>query len=116
MSNIRELNFDEIAIVSGGESMMSAANRGDHIGHQASTNYGGQANGFQSNVSAGLTGANMYNDVTSPCGASIIGGMTSIAGSALSGNAASIGLSAIGAATSIASTCNFNSSSNTPFR
>lgn len=116
MANIRELSLDEIALVSGGESMMSAANRGYNIGRKGSTNYGGQANGFQSNISAGLTGANMYNDVLSPCGAAIIGGITSVAGAALTGNAAAIGLAALGSSASIASTCSNNSRSGPPFR
>ncbi|MCS5452280.1 hypothetical protein ACJVQT_20220 [Enterobacter huaxiensis] len=55
MSNIRELSFDELAQVSGG------GNSGDHdrnFGRAASTNYGGQANGFQPNYAAiGGTGS-----------------------------------------------------------
>lgn len=51
--------------------------RGDHernSGRAASTNYGGQANGFQPNIAAGMAGANLVNDVTSNCGLALLGG------------------------------------------
>lgn len=78
MSNIRELSFDEIAQVSGG------GNAGDHEQRAGVTNYGGQANGFQPNISAGLTGSNMYNDLTSNCGLAMVGGAAGLAGAAAS--------------------------------
>jgi hypothetical protein len=59
MSNIRELSFDEIALVSGGEGHGTevARDRQDSR-NRASTSYGGQANGFQPNyAAAGGTGS-----------------------------------------------------------
>lgn len=80
MAGIRVLSFDEIAQVSGG------GNAGDHEhyhnGRSGSTTYGGQANGFQPNISAGLTGANMYNDLKSNCGLAMIGGTAGLANAA----------------------------------
>lgn len=81
MSSIRELSFDEIAQVSGG------GNAGDHernSGRAASTNYGGQANGFQPNIAAGKAGANLVNDVTSNCGLALLGGTAGLAGAVAS--------------------------------
>lgn len=105
MSEIRELSFDEIAIVSGG------GNAGDHddrnSGRAASTNYGGQANGFQPNISAGLTGANLVNDLKSNCGLAMIGGTAGLAAAAAGKSAAG----AISALTGIIAGCRNDSAS-----
>jgi hypothetical protein len=83
MADIRELSFDEIAQVSGGSANgQNASDR--NFGRTASTNYGGQANGYQPNISAGITGANMYNDLTSNCGLALVGGTAGLANAAAS--------------------------------
>lgn len=79
MNNIKELSPDEIALVSGGN-----ANSNYERGRDASTNYGGQANGFQPNLAAGAAGANMYNDLTSNCGVAMTGGTAGLVGAAAS--------------------------------
>jgi hypothetical protein len=78
MSNIRVLSFGEISQVSGG----GKESEHDYHRHSGSTNYGGQANGFQPNISAGLTGANMYNDLSSNCGLALVGGSAGLANAA----------------------------------
>lgn len=84
MSSIRELSFDEIVQVSGGGANGQNASDRSYGGRSASTNYGGQANGFQPNISAGITGANMYNDLSSNCGLALIGGAAGLTGAAAS--------------------------------
>lgn len=111
---MKELNLNEVALVSGG------GNAGDRLdrGRTASTSYGGQANGFQPNYAAGKAGANLMNDLTSACGAALVGGITGVAGAALSRSFAQVGLTALGAGAAINSACGNNKSSGTrtPFR
>lgn len=109
MSRIKELILDEIALVSGGESMMSAANRGTTRG---STSYGGQANGFQPNyAAAGSSG------ITKECAAAIATGALGVVGSLPSRNAVSIGSAMAVAGISIGATCDqAKSKSGSPFR
>ncbi|MGU3523724.1 hypothetical protein ACLBW2_11555 [Enterobacteriaceae bacterium C23F] len=62
MPNIKDLNFDEIALVSGGNGADSAdrdrALRAARNARNGSTSYGGQANGLQPNyAAAGGTGS-----------------------------------------------------------
>ncbi len=68
MSKIRELNVDEMALVSGGNANSNF--EGDHSRHRgASTHYGGQANGFQSNYAAA--------NGTGSCGPGTVAGLIS---------------------------------------
>ncbi len=88
MTSIKDLNFDEIALVSGGNGADSAdrdrALRAARNARNASTSYGGQANGFQPNYAAGAAGANMYNDLSSNCGLAIMGGTAGLIGAVAS--------------------------------
>jgi hypothetical protein len=85
MSNIRELNFDEIALVSGGNGADSAdRDRALRAQRQARTSYGAQANGFQPNYAAGAAGANMYNDLSSNCGLAMVAGTSGLVGAVAS--------------------------------
>lgn len=74
---MKELNFNDIKQVSGG-----GRNGADHEPNWrgASTNYGGQANGFQANYAAGAAGANMYHDLSSNCGLAMLGGTAGLVG------------------------------------
>lgn len=79
MSGIKELSFDAISMISGGGRNSESSDRRDA---NRGTNYGAQANGFQPNISAGLTGANMYNDLNSNCGLAMVGGAAGLASAA----------------------------------
>ncbi|WPU22500.1 hypothetical protein RI049_21115 [Cedecea neteri] len=115
MSEIKELNFEEIAMVSGGNANSNYENASSR-GRRGSTNYGGQANGFQPNLAAGAAGANMYNDLTSNCGLVMIGGTASLIGATVSRSPTT----AIGAVTSMIAGCRNDSRSSSksgpPFR
>lgn len=78
---MKELSLNDIAQVSGG------GNSGDRLdrGRTPSTNYGGQADGFQSNKAAGGTGGCGTGTV-----AGLVGGLAA-AGVATGGLAAGIG-------------------------
>ncbi|BFT82787.1 hypothetical protein AB5R26_003336 [Enterobacter mori] len=83
MSNIKELSFYEIALVSGGEGHGTEVNRDRREAQlRGGIGYGAQANGFQPNRAAGVAGANMYNDLTSNCGLAMIGGVAGLGGAA----------------------------------
>lgn len=113
MTNIRELNFDEIAQVSGG------GNAGDHdriSGRSASTNYGGQANGYQPNIAAGMAGANMYNDLTSNCGLALVGGAAGLTGAAATRSVTGAISSITGMIAGCRPSSNSDSKSGPPFR
>lgn len=117
MPNIKDLNFDEIALVSGGNGADSAdRDRALRAARQARTSYGAQANGFQPNFAAGAAGANMYNDLTSNCGLGVI---TGVSGLAAAGASRSIG-SAIASVASMIAGCkpdsNAASKNGPPFR
>lgn len=97
MSGIRELSFDEIALVSAGSANGQDAGERSNYGrsdHSPSTNYGGQANGFQPNYAAGAANANMYNDLTSSCGLGLVGGGAGLVG-AIATRSITAGISAI---------------------
>ncbi|WBM72670.1 hypothetical protein OH773_10710 [Buttiauxella sp. WJP83] len=97
MSSIRELSFDEIALVSGGGANGQDNNeRSNYGGNSARTGYGGQANGFQPNYAAGAAGANMYNDITSNCGIGIAGGLMGLGASVASRSIAGAGSAVAG--------------------
>lgn len=116
MSNIRELNSEEIAQVSGG------GNSGDHdnlgrsssgysggSGFSGGIPYGAQANGFLSNTAAAVG-----SGISKECAVGIATGALGVIGSIPSRNPISIGSAVATAGISIAATCNTPSSKNSP--
>lgn len=116
MSTLRELSFNEVELVNGGGNNGQNASDRHYGGNNARTNYGGQGNGYQLNISAGITGANMANDLSSNCGLAMIGGSAGLIGAAVSKSITG----AISAVTGIIAGCRPDSSSksksDSPFR
>jgi len=115
MKGMRELTFEEISQVSGGNANSNyegGASRGSSA--MSGVGYGAQANGYLPNTAA--AGHGLLNDLQNPCVAASASGGIAVAGAIASrspsGIASAVGSAAIG----IGSTCNKPSSGGAPFR
>lgn len=109
MSNIRELSFDEIASVSGGNGHSNYGDGRSSSSYSGGIGYGAQANGFLPNRAAAVG-----SGISKECAAGIATGALGVIGSIPSRNAISIGSAVAAAGIGIASTCNKPSTKNSP--
>ncbi|SUW62580.1 Uncharacterised protein [Buttiauxella agrestis] len=113
MSGIRELSFDEIALVSGGSANgQDAGERSNYGNNNARTSYGGQANGFQPNYAA--SGHGLLDGVSRDCLTSMAIGTANVVAAGASRSITGFGTAAASALNDIGKTCNDNNSRSGP--